>query len=115
MNHAQNIPAVQPDDLHQENPHLRIVKDAVMTFIEAYDKARAWMKEQNLNPETPLQIDAEAFKNYTYYHRPKGNNPNNVFKKDKEKKDKTKKADFAAESAEGTAGSGIEITIRVNR
>lgn len=115
MNHAQNIPAVQPDDLHQENPHLRIVREAVMTFIEAYDKARAWMKEQNLNPETPLQIDAEAFKNYTYYHRPKGRNANKALKKDKVKKDKPKNAVFAAESAEGTAGSGIEITIRVNR
>ena len=45
----------------------------------------------------------------------KGHNPNKAFKKDKVKKDKTKNAVFAAESAEGTAGSGIEITIRVNR
>ena len=115
MNHAEDIPAAQPDDLHQENPHLRIVREAVMTFIDAYDRVRAWMKEQNLTPEKPLEIDPEAFKNYTYYHRPKGKNPNKAFKKDKVKKDKSKNAVFAVESAEGAAGSEIEITIKLNR
>ncbi len=115
MNHAENVPVTGTEDLHQENPHLRIVRESVMTFIDAYDRVRAWMKEQNLTPEKPLEIDPEAFKNYTYYHRPKGKNPNKAFKKDKVKKDKPKNAVFSAESAEGSAGSGIEITIRVNR
>ena len=109
----ERVPAV--DETLIADDEARIVREAVMTFIEAYDKARAWMKEQNLTPEKPLEIDPEVFKNYTYYHRPKGHNPNKAFKKDKVKKDKPKNAVFAVESAEGTAGSGIEITIRVNR
>ena len=68
INHAEDPGA--DSNLHEENPHLRILVDAVQEFLSAYDAVRAYMNEQNLHPEPPLMLDPEKFKGYTYNHKP---------------------------------------------